>query len=65
MDARELTIELKYLAVSTALSPEVCDYPDSGKFAVSVEGGRAPDGRPLGFRFVGKAGESKTYWEEE
>lgn len=29
--------ELKYLAVSTRLSPEVCDYPDSEKFGVYAE----------------------------
>src|SRR5262249_18008286 len=33
--------ELTYLAVSTRLSPEVVDYPDSGKFGVMVESGRS------------------------
>ena len=37
--------ELKYLAVSTTLSPEVCDYPDSGKFGVSVYGDERTPGR--------------------
>ena len=31
------TDELRYLAVSTKLSPEIADYPDSGKFAVFAE----------------------------
>jgi uncharacterized cupin superfamily protein len=57
--------ELKYLAVSTRLSPEVVDYPDSGKFAVSVESSRSPEGRPQGFRFVGRPGDSLTYYEGE
>jgi hypothetical protein len=34
--------ELRYLAVSTMLAPEVCEYPDSGKF--SVISGSAPGG---------------------
>ena len=29
--------ELRYLAVSTKPSPEICDYPDSGKFGVLAE----------------------------
>ena len=31
------TIELRYLAVSTKLSPEIAEYPDSGKFGVLAE----------------------------
>ena len=56
--------ELKYLAVSTALSPEVCQYPDSGKFAASVYGdsGKPGDWR---FRHVGREKDSLGYWEGE
>jgi uncharacterized cupin superfamily protein len=56
--------ELKYLAVSTALSPEVCQYPDSDKFAVSVYGdsGMPGDWR---FRHVGRADGAHDYWEGE
>lgn len=51
--------ELKVLAVSTALSPEVCHYPDSDKFAVL-------DGfRPGGFRYVGRESGNVDYWEGE
>jgi uncharacterized cupin superfamily protein len=32
--------DLRYLAVSTAIGTEVCEYPDSGKFAAT--GGRVP-----------------------
>jgi uncharacterized cupin superfamily protein len=45
--------ELKYLAVSTKISPEIAEYPDSGKFGILAEN----------FRFVGKAGDSLDYWE--
>ena len=59
------TEELRYLAVSTKLSPEIVDYPDSGKFGVLAE--RLPDanGKPQRFVFVGRKGESLGYWEGE
>jgi uncharacterized cupin superfamily protein len=47
--------ELKYLAVSTKLSPEIADYPDSGKFGILSEN----------FRFVGKVQDSLEYWQGE
>jgi uncharacterized cupin superfamily protein len=50
---------LKVLAVSTALQPEVCHYPDSGKFAVLDGAG------PTGFRHVGREGKGLDYWEGE
>ena len=56
--------ELRYLAVSTRLSPEVCQYPDSGKFAASAY---APDAAPgqWSFRHVGRPGDTRDYWEGE
>jgi uncharacterized cupin superfamily protein len=57
--------ELRYLAVSTRQYPEVCEYPDSGKFGVMAEYGAEPDGKPRGFRFVGRPGEQVGYWEGE
>ena len=57
-------VELKYLAVSTALSPEVCQYPDSGKFAVSVYGGSGKPG-DWRFRHVGRDADTRDYWEGE
>jgi uncharacterized cupin superfamily protein len=36
--------ELRYLAVSTKLSPEIVDYPDSGKFGILADFGPAADG---------------------
>jgi uncharacterized cupin superfamily protein len=50
---------LKILAISTMLHPEVCHYPDSGKFAVLDGAG------PQGFRHVGRAQDNIDYWEGE
>lgn len=57
--------ELKYLAVSTKLSPEVVDYPDSAKTGVYAEFPPGPDGKPQGMRFLTRAGASLDYWEGE
>ncbi len=54
-----------YLAVSTKLSPEIAEYPDSGKFGVLAEYAPGPDGKPQGFRFVGKESLNVNYWEGE
>jgi hypothetical protein len=44
-------------------SPEVVEYPDSGKFAVFSR----PDEQAtqLGFRFVGRKETSLDYWDGE
>jgi uncharacterized cupin superfamily protein len=52
-------VELKVLGVSTMLQPEVCHYPDSGKFAVLH--GMGADG----FRHVGRTRDGVPYWEGE
>lgn len=57
-------VELKYLAVSTLIYPEICDYPDSRKFLVA-EGQRDADGKARGFRFIGRAETALDYWEGE
>jgi uncharacterized cupin superfamily protein len=57
--------ELRYLAVSTKLSPEVVDYPDSGKFGVLAELSPGADGKPRRFMFVGRESQSLNYWEGE
>lgn len=59
------TEELRYLAVSTKLSPEIAEYPDSGKFGVLAELPAASDGKPQRFVFVGREGDSLNYWEGE
>jgi uncharacterized cupin superfamily protein len=57
--------ELRYLAVSTQQSPEVAEYPDTGRFGVLAE--LAPDvgGTPRMLMFVGREGQSLDYWEGE
>jgi uncharacterized cupin superfamily protein len=48
---------LRFLAVSTAIGPELCHYPDTGKFGVLDPAG--------GFAYMGKAGNTLDYWEGE
>jgi uncharacterized cupin superfamily protein len=59
------TAELKFLAVSTKFSPEIADYPDSGKFGIYAEFPPGPDGKPQGVRFLGKPGAGIDYWDGE
>jgi uncharacterized cupin superfamily protein len=51
---------LKYLSISTRESPEVCEYPDSGKYLAhaSADGARV-------FRVIQREGESVDYWDGE
>ncbi|MDR3571662.1 MAG: cupin domain-containing protein [Candidatus Pacebacteria bacterium] len=57
--------ELKYLSFSTKEGPEICDYPDSKKFAILHVEGTNPDGSPKQFRYVGKEDESLGYFDGE
>ena len=59
------SVELKYLAVSTKLSPEIAEYPDSGKFGILAEYPPGADGKPRGFRFVGRENLNVGYWDGE
>lgn len=59
-----MTEELKYLAVSTKLSPEVCDYPDSGKVGVIWDVTPEP-GKPPTERYVFRREQGLNYWEGE
>ena len=59
------TVELKYLAVSTKLSPEIAEYPDSDKFGILAEHSPGSDGKPRGFRFVGRENLNISYWDGE
>ncbi len=59
------TEELRFLAVSTMRSPEICEYPDSGKFGVYAEFPSAADGKPKMFRYLGRETQSIDYWEDE
>ena len=57
------TIDLRYLAVSTMEYPEICDYPDSGKFGVTMHP-RHPDA-DMAFRHIDRPGTGLDYWEGE
>lgn len=57
--------ELRYLAVSTKLSPEVVDYPDSGKFGVLSELSPSADGNTQRFVFVSRESQCLDYWDGE
>lgn len=59
------TSDLKYLAISTKISPEICEYPDSNKFGILAEFAPSPDGSPQGFRFVGRENNAVAYWDGE
>lgn len=52
---------LRYLAVSTMQSPEVVEYPDTGRQAVLV----ADEPGVKGLRAVFRAGDSLRYWDGE
>ena len=59
------TTELKYLAISTQMSPEVAEYPDSGKFGVLADFPPDIDGKTHHLRFIGRTDASLDYWEGE
>ena len=58
--------EMKYLAVSTSMSPEIAEYPDSDKVGVYGEFSADGDGKPTVMRYIirDQAGMS-DYWEGE
>ena len=51
---------LKYLSVSTQETPEICEYPDSGKFLAEAKAGATST-----FDVIHAKGESVDYWEGE
>jgi uncharacterized cupin superfamily protein len=57
--------DLKYLAVSTKMSPELVEYPDSKKFGILADLGPGADGKPNMFRFVGRPEQNIDYYEGE
>lgn len=58
-------VELKYLGVSTTLSPDICDYPTTGKVGILAE--LFPEnGQSRRLMMLGRDGESTVdYWEGE
>ena len=57
--------ELRFLAVSTTRSPELCEYPESEKFGVYAEFPAGADGRPKMFRYLGREAQGIDYWDGE
>jgi uncharacterized cupin superfamily protein len=55
------TGELRYLAISTQESPDICEYPDSDKFMVFDD---ANEAAPR-FYTVGKKADAVDYWDGE
>ena len=56
--------ELRFLAVSTQLSPEINEYPDSGKFGVYADL-PSEDGEVEYFSFQGREAMNLDYWDGE
>jgi len=50
------TAPLKYLSISTREKPEICEYPDSGKYLAFA---------PPDFDVLGRSKETLDYWEGE
>lgn len=57
--------ELRYLAVSTQQSPEICEYPDSGKYAVMDDFNVDAMGNVSGFVAIARQAEGVDYWDGE
>jgi uncharacterized cupin superfamily protein len=58
------TEELRYLAVSTMITPETVEYPDSGKVAL-LSRQTAADGSMRVVRHIGRPETSIDYWDAE
>lgn len=57
--------DLRYLAISTKLTPEFVEYPDSGKFGLLVELPADADGEPRRLVHVGRLSDAHPYWDGE
>ena len=57
--------ELRYLAVSTHQSPEICEYPDSGKYAVMDDFKVDAQGNASGFVAIARQADGVDYWDGE
>jgi uncharacterized cupin superfamily protein len=54
------TAPLKYLSISTREAPEICEYPDSGKYSASGSPGSATP-----FDVIDRLGKGLDYWDGE
>ncbi len=59
------TGELRYFGVSTRLSPEIAEYPDTGRFGLLSDLAYDADGQPRMMMFVGREKDTLDYWEGE
>jgi uncharacterized cupin superfamily protein len=59
------TEELRFLAVSTLHSPEINEYPDSGKFGVYADFLSGTDGKVEYFSFQAREAMNLDYWDGE
>ncbi len=57
--------ELRYPAVSTTRTPEVYEYPYSGKFGVFARIPASAGGTPRVLMFLGREGQRFGYWDGE
>lgn len=58
--------ELKVLAVSTRLSPEIAEYPDSGKYGIMAQLPPDEDGSPQQLLFITREQATlEDYWSGE
>ena len=55
---------LKFLAVGTMMSPEIAEYPDSGKIGF-YHARTDADGKPAPFRHITREGQAVPYWDGE
>lgn len=51
---------LKYLSISTRETPEICEYPDSGKYSAMVV-----DANGAGFNAIQRPNATLDYWDGE
>jgi uncharacterized cupin superfamily protein len=58
--------DLRYLAISTMIAPEICEYPDSGKFLLLAGAGPGGDASKRGLDLVVRPGVTEPdYWDGE
>jgi uncharacterized cupin superfamily protein len=59
------SVEMRYIAISTRLYPEVVEYPTSGKFGVIAERPPTADGKPSRLVYIGREEQGCDYWDGE
>jgi len=58
-------IELKYLAISTRISPEICEYPETGKYTAYSGKSAGADSKTDAISVASHEGGDVNYWEGE